>query len=122
MSGEADPHRRRSALGLVADKLRSVRIRWLVITLSVALVGSTVPLALGVNWWMPGMLLVAIAGAALWALVDRALLELRARPNPKETLEIIYVGMRWIAAGIGIFAIAEFLISAAHIVIGGGWN
>jgi hypothetical protein len=122
MTEEAGLGARRSALGLVADKLRSVRIRWLVITLSVALVGSTVPLALGVNWWMPGMLLVAVAGAALWALVDRALLELRARPNPKETLEIIYVGMRWIAAGIGIFAIAEFLISAAHIVIGGGWN
>ena len=122
MSDAADPGTRHSALGLVAHKLRSVRIRWLVITLSVALVGSTVPLALGVSWWMPGMLLIAIAGAALWALVDRALLELRARPNPKETLELIYVGMRWVAGGIGVIAIAEFLISAAHIVIGGGWN
>jgi hypothetical protein len=30
--------------------------------------------------------------------------------------------MRWVAGGIGVIAIVEFLISAAHIVIGGGWN
>lgn len=122
MTEEAGPSPRRSALGLLADKLRGIRIRWHVIALSVALVGSTVLLALGVHWWMPGMVLLAIAGASLWALADRALTDLRARPNPKETLEIIYVGMQWIAGGIGVIAIAEFLISAAHIVIGGGWN
>ena len=122
MSPEAGFGARRSALGLLADKLRSVRIRWHVIALSVALVGSAVLLALGSRWWMPGMLLLAIAGASLWALADRAFMDVRARPNPKETLVIVYAGMRWIAAAIGVTAIAELLISAAHIIIGGGWN
>jgi hypothetical protein len=113
---------RRSALGLLTDRLRAVRIRWHVIALSVALVGSTVLLAFGSHWWMPGMLLVAIAGASLWSLADRALMHLRESASPREAVELVYVSMRWIAALIGLLALAAFLLSAGHIILGGGWN
>jgi hypothetical protein len=121
MTDEA-PGAGRSALANIATRLRSVRIRWLVIGLSLGLLGSTVILLAWPKAWMLGMLLIAATGAALWGLVDRALSEVRARPTPGGSVAIAYVSLRWIAAFISIGAIIEFMLSALHVILGGGWN
>jgi hypothetical protein len=54
--------------------------------------------------------------------VDRALSEVRARPTPGGSVAIAYVSLRWIAAFISIGAIIEFMLSALHVILGGGWN
>ena len=122
MSEEAGSGALRPALGMLADRLRAVPVRLQIAGLVAGLLGSTVLLELGVHWWMPGMLLVSLAGAALWALVDRALTQLRTRPAPPEPVELVYRGMRWIAAAMCVIALAAFLAGAVHIMFGGGWN
>jgi hypothetical protein len=112
----------RSALDKVAARLRAQRIRTLMSALTIGLAGSTVILLAFPKAWMLGMLLVASTGAALWALVDRALGEVRARPNPGGPVATVYESLRWVAAAIAIIAILEFTLSALHVVLGGGWN
>jgi len=113
---------RPSAIGKVATWLRAQRIRWLMSALAVGLTGSTTILMVFPKAWMLGMLLVAATGAALWGLVDRALTEVRARPTPGGPVAVVYESLRWVAAAISIIAIVEFMLSALHVILGGGWN
>jgi hypothetical protein len=109
-------------LNAMAQRLRAASKRTLVAALTVGLVGTSAILLLWPHGWLPGMLLVVVTSAALWGLVDQALTELRARPVPAESVEIVYVGLRYIAGTLGILAALEFLLSALHMLLGGGWN